>query len=92
MRKDPLAAGIPLSTPVPALKVTPEGRGPDSDSVGTGYPVVATVNEPAAPNVNLVVFELVMVAPWSIAKLTAAEDPPPGAGLMTTTGSVRTVA
>src|SRR5437879_5686934 len=33
------AAGVPLSTPVAAVKVTPVGRGPVSLKVGAGKPV-----------------------------------------------------
>ena len=54
----PLAVGVPLRTP--ALNVTPVGRAPDSVIVGTGNPVAVTVNEPAAPWVNVVLLALVM--------------------------------
>jgi hypothetical protein len=55
----PLAVGVPLRTP--ALKVTPVGSAPDSVIVGVGDPVAVTVNEPAAPWVNVVLLALVMV-------------------------------
>jgi hypothetical protein len=54
----PLAVGVPLRTP--ALKVTPAGSAPDSVIVGAGNPVAVTVNEPAAPWVNVVLLALVM--------------------------------
>ena len=54
----PLAVGVPLRTP--ALKVTPVGSAPDSVIVGAGNPVAVTVNEPATPTVNVVLFALVM--------------------------------
>src|ERR1017187_8253309 len=54
----PLAVGVPLKTP--ALKVTPAGSAPDSVIVGAGNPVAVTVNDPAAPSVNVVLLALVM--------------------------------
>ena len=59
-------AGVPLNTPVEAVNVTPEGSVPDSESVGAGYPVAVTANEPAVPTVNVVLAALVTDA----AKLT----------------------
>ena len=56
------AAGVPLSTPVVALNVTPLGRVPLSLSVGVGKPVVVTVKLPAAPTVKVVLLALVMAA------------------------------
>ena len=58
-----VAAGVPLRVAVPAvpaLKVTPEGSAPDSDSVGVGVPVAVTVNVPAVPAVNVVDAALVI--------------------------------
>jgi hypothetical protein len=55
----PLAVGVPLKTP--ALNVTPVGSAPDSVIVGVGDPVAVTVNEPAAPSVNVVLLALVMI-------------------------------
>jgi hypothetical protein len=57
----PLTAGVPLSTPVEALKVTPAGNVPDSARVGAGDPVVVTVNVPGVPTVKVVLFVLVIV-------------------------------
>jgi len=54
------AAGVPLSTPVPALNVTPLGNVPDSLNVGVGVPVAVTVNVPAVPTVNVVLLALVI--------------------------------
>ena len=52
----PPVVGVPerVAVPLPLLvKVTPEGRLPDSVMlVGTGKPVVVTVNELAAPRVK----------------------------------------
>jgi hypothetical protein len=58
------AAGVPLSTPVPALKVTPPGSVPVSASVGLGKPVLVTVNDPAIPTVRVVLAALVMAGAW----------------------------
>lgn len=44
------AAGVPLRTPETALKVTPVGSAPVSESVGRGKPVTVTVNVPAVPS------------------------------------------
>lgn len=52
--------GVPESTPLVALKFTPEGRAPDSLSDGVGEPVAVTVNEPEVPTVNVVLFALLM--------------------------------
>jgi hypothetical protein len=54
----PLAVGVPLR--VAALNVTPPGSAPDSAILGVGEPVAVTVNEPATPSVNVVLFALVM--------------------------------
>jgi hypothetical protein len=54
------AAGVPLSTPVPGLNVTPVGKAPVSLKVGVGVPVAVTVNVPAVPTVNVVVLPLVI--------------------------------
>jgi len=52
--------GVPESTPVARLKVTPKGKAPDSLKVGAGAPVVVTVNEPLVPTENEVLFALVI--------------------------------
>src|SRR5439155_21204221 len=53
------AAGVPESTPVVALNVTPLGRPPVSLSVGVGFPVAVTVNDPDAPTTNFTALVLV---------------------------------
>jgi hypothetical protein len=58
------AAGVPLSRPVPALKVTPLGRVPLSFRVGAGKPVSVTVNAPVVPRVKVVLLALVMAGAW----------------------------
>ena len=58
------AAGVPLSTPVVALNVTPLGSVPLSLRVGAGEPVTVTVNEPAVPTVKVALFALVMAGGW----------------------------
>jgi hypothetical protein len=58
MGNEPLAVGVPLR--VPALNVTPPGSVPDSAILGVGDPVAVTVNEPATPSVNVVLFALAM--------------------------------
>ena len=42
------------------MKVTPEGKAPDSESVGVGAPVAVTLNVPATPTMNAVLEALVM--------------------------------
>ena len=55
------AAGVPLSTPVAALNVTPLGNVPLSLSVGVGAPVAVTVKVlPAVPAVKVALLALVM--------------------------------
>ena len=54
------AAGVPDNTPVAALKLTPLGKDPDSETVGVGNPVEVTVKVPAVPTVNVVEALLVM--------------------------------
>jgi len=55
------AAGVPLSRPLVELRVTPVGSGPVSLNVGAGKPVAVTLNDPAVPTVNVVLFALVIV-------------------------------
>ena len=59
-----LAAGVPLSTPVVVLRVTPVGSEPDSANVGAGVPVAVTVNDPAVPTLKVVLLALVIAGPW----------------------------
>jgi hypothetical protein len=50
------AAGVPWSVAVPSwlsLKVTPPGSSPASARLGTGDPLVLTVNDPACPTVKV---------------------------------------
>src|SRR5262249_14907112 len=58
------APGVPERVLVAALNVTPEGSAPLSDTVGLGFPVVVTVNEPAAPSVNVVLLADVIAGAW----------------------------
>jgi len=57
----PAVVGVPLSTPLAAVNVTPPGKVPLSVSVGVGVPVAVIVKEPAMPTVNVVLFALVKV-------------------------------
>ena len=54
------AAGVPLNIFVMVLNETPVGSAPDSLILGVGVPVAVTVNDPAAPTVNVVPFALVI--------------------------------
>ena len=63
-RRPVLAAGVPLSTPVVVLNVTPLGSVPLSLSVGVGTPVAVTVKLPAVPTVKVVLLALVMAGAW----------------------------
>src|SRR5262249_19089337 len=61
--KLPLTAAVPLTLAVPSwlsVNVTPFGRLPTSIRLGTGKPVVITVNEPTKPTVNVAPFPLVI--------------------------------
>ena len=58
------AAGVPLSTPVAVLKVTPLGSVPLWLRVGAGKPVVVTVNDPAVPTLKVALFALVIAGAW----------------------------
>ncbi len=60
--KLPLAVGVPLKIPVAVLNKTPVGIAPVSDSVGAGNPVAMTLNDPNAPNVNVVLLAVVIAA------------------------------
>jgi len=73
------AAGVPLSTPVAAVNVTPEGNTPDSERVGVGAPVAVTLNVPAVPTAKVVLLALVMTGPWFTVsvKLCVAAVPTP---------------
>jgi len=54
-------AGVPLSTPVVPLNVTPLGSEPLSLNVGVGNPVAVAVKAPAFPCPNVALLALVMV-------------------------------
>ena len=73
------AAGVPLSTPLDALKVTPAGNAPDSLRVGAGDPLAVTVKLPALPTVNVVLLALVIAGAWLTVsvKLCVAAEPTP---------------
>jgi len=58
------AAGVPDSTPVVELKVTPEGRVPVSERAGVGKPVAVTVKLPSEPVVKVTLFALVIAGAW----------------------------
>ena len=58
--KVPLAVGVPLRIPVAVSNPTPPGNAPVSLNVGAGNPVAVTVNVPALPTTNVVLFRLVM--------------------------------
>ena len=58
--KLPATVAVPLRTPA-EVSVTPLGRVPVSLKVGAGTPVAVTVNDPAVPAVNVVLFALVIV-------------------------------
>jgi hypothetical protein len=65
-------AGVPASVAVPfplSVNVTPLGSVPDSVIAGAGGPVAVTVNVPAAPTVNVVLFALVIVGAWSTVRV-----------------------
>jgi hypothetical protein len=52
------AVGVPLSTPVDALNVTPVGNAPDSLRVAAGNPLAVTVKLLALPTVNVALLAL----------------------------------
>lgn len=55
---EPPTDGVPLRTP--AVKVTPDGKVPDSVMVGVGKPVAVGVKVPAVLTVNVVLLALVI--------------------------------
>jgi len=58
---------VPLKVPVPfplSTNVTPAGSAPVSLNAGAGKPVAVTVNEPAAPVVNVAAAALVTTGAW----------------------------
>ena len=80
---------MPAIVAVPSrlsLNVTPLGREPFSLSVGSGKPVVVTVNVPAVPFVNVVPFALVIAAPVAIA--TVGSLPASGSAVVYATFAV----
>ena len=91
------AAGVPLSTPVDALNVTPVGNTPDSLRVAVGNPLAVRVKLPALPTVNVALLALVIAGAWltvsvklwlagwptpfAAVKVTAYVPPEPAAGV-----------
>jgi hypothetical protein len=63
------AAGVPLTTPLAVLNVTPLGSAPLSLNVGAGKPVAVTVKEQAVLSVHVVLLALVMAGAWSTARV-----------------------
>jgi hypothetical protein len=55
----PAVEGVPLSTPVAAVNVTPPAKVPASVMLGVGVPVAVTVNEPTTPTVKVAPLALV---------------------------------
>ena len=68
--KLPQAVATPLNTPVAGVNVTPVGNVPVIETVGAGDPVAVTVNEPAAPVVNVALFALVIAGATNVIVLT----------------------
>jgi hypothetical protein len=58
------ALGVPASTPVDVLNVTPAGSDPDSAKVGAGNPDAVTLNVPGVPAVKVVLLALVIAGAW----------------------------
>ena len=71
--KLPATVAVPLRRPA-ELSVTPPGSIPVSVKVGTGTPDAVTVNDPAVPAVNVVLFALVIVGAWFAANVAVAEN------------------
>lgn len=62
------SVGVPASTPVAGVKVTPGGRVPDWVKVGAGVPEAVTVKEPDVPTVKVV--EVAEVKEGAITRLS----------------------
>jgi hypothetical protein len=75
----PPTAGVPLSTPVELVNVTPPGNGPVSLKIGAGKPAAIIVNVPGAPTVKFVIFALANeVASFTVSmKLCITSAPAP---------------
>lgn len=89
------AAAIPANVPVPSwlsANVSPLGSDPTTLNEGVGEPVVVTRNDPAAPIVNVALAALVIAAGLPIVKFNEFDEPPPGDGFATNTGTVPPVA
>ena len=65
------AAGVPLSTPVVELNVTPLGKFPLTESDGGGTPVAVMVNELGVPIVNVALEPLVITGEAAAATVSA---------------------
>jgi hypothetical protein len=73
------AAGVPASTPVAEVNVTPLGNVLLVVIVGAGVPLAVTVNVPAVPTVKVVLVPLVKAGAWFTVsvKLCCAAVPTP---------------
>src|SRR5947208_13250312 len=72
-------AGVPLSTPVAVLNVTPLGSAPFSLNAGAGKPDAVTVKVPGVPSPNVAMLALVMMGTWptvSVRPCVASGVPP----------------
>ena len=70
--KLPVWGEVPARVPVPlafGVKVIPDGRLPNSETVGVGVPVVVTVKLPATLWVNVVALAEVMAGAWSTVRV-----------------------
>src|SRR5690349_11845241 len=73
------AAGLPASTPLAGVKVTPAGSAPDWEIEGVGDPVAVTVNELADPTMKVAAFALVMAGRTPTVTVAVAGVPDPAA-------------
>jgi len=55
--------GVPASVPVAGLKVTPPGRVPVMERVGSGTPIAVTLKVPANKMLKVTLLALVMDGP-----------------------------
>jgi hypothetical protein len=62
-------AGVPPSTPVVLLSITPLGRVPFSENVGAGNPLAVTVNDDTNPDPNKILAALVIAGAWFTASV-----------------------
>ena len=80
------AAGVPDSSPVAGVKVTPFGRLPVTLEAGAGLPEAVTVKVPAAPTLNVTASSEVNSGPSSTLSVTdkVAATPTPLSALIVT--------